>query len=252
VQNKTTTTTSTSTSTSTLFVRTDNNVSENKKVESHEPLQQPLMSVHSQSEVLNASNFSEFTHTNTKHQQKQQQHRQQQHQQQKQQHSNQYQQKQHKQQQQQQQQQQQPYAESDYKTTAKASETVFLVFPLNSESVELSQVKNELQLDESTYHPDHQSLLLVYPQDFDDENFAKQDLNDENSVRQNLNDDNFVRQDFNGDNFVRQTRQLNQTLTTVQEDDNSCYVQTCDQTITGRQLSYSRLLLYFFLFKLFI
>jgi len=225
VQNKTTTTTSTSTST--LFVGTDNNVSENNKVESHEPLQQPLMSVHSQSEVLNASNFSEFTHTNTKLQQKQKQHQQQQQQQQK------------------QQQQQQPYVESDHKTTAKASETVFLVFPLNSESVELSKDKNELQLDESTSLSDHQSLLLVYPQDFDDENFAKQDLNDENSVRQNLNDDNFVRQDLNGDNFVRQTRQLNQTLTTVQENDNSCYVQTCDQTITGRQLSYNRLLLYF-------
>ncbi len=62
--------------------------------------------------------------------------------------------------------------------------------------------------------------MLVYPQD--------------------IGDENYVRQDFEEDNFVRQTRQLNKTSTITDDDDSSCYVQTCDQTISGRQLSYSR------------
>jgi hypothetical protein len=123
------------------------------------------------------------------------------------------------QQQQQDHHQQQQLSEIGFKTTtATVTESVFLVFPLGSENINYQQ-ENLSKLEEPAGHVD-QLTLLVYPQD--------------------IGDENYVRQDFEEDNFVRQTRQLNKTTTITDDDDSSCYVQTCDQTISGRQLSYSR------------
>ena len=176
-----------------------------KKLESYE--HQQLKYVVFESEMLNATSLNDL-HTISKHLQPQHQNHTKKHQQPtllRQQHQNPH---------------QQQLLGSGFKTTAKATEPVFLVYPLNSGS----QEGNPWKLQEQKQHLDAKTLLIVYPQDYDT--------------------DNVVRQDSEDANFVRQTRQLNQT-TTVPQDDSSCYVQTCDQTITGRQLSYSRFLLCF-------